>query len=423
MPYLDSLDIANRAMQFLGAMPIETVDEDSVRNREARFAYDKLRREELRRNVWRFARRNVVLRPLETTTKFLNPVEWNEDTNYQLGSLVKDENGYIWMSTIPDNRANIPDETTAWEAYFGPMTAHLYDEDTTYWAGEVVYKAIGSGGGYGVFMSLESTNDDVPTTADAWSATVTYARDESVSYSGSQWRSLIEVNLNHTPTDGPAAFDVAVTYSAGQSVTGSDGFIYTSDGNGNVGNDPVSTSGYWTSTGNPNAWDRTPEIYATARTWLPLYAAAERMIFPYPIGSGPVSNADTLNVFRLPANYLRRAPQAPKMGSVSPLGAPAGLPYTDEDIKGNYVLTTEFGPKLFEFVADITDVRVMDDMFCGGLAARVALACTQTLTQSSTKKQDIAGEYQKFMSEARIVNAIEIGPVESPEDDYLMCRQ
>ena len=421
--YLSSLDIGNRALQHCGQSKIETVDEISVKNTEVSFAYDKLRRPELRRNVWRFARRSVALRPLTTTTKQVVPLQYSETTNYQLGSLVQDENRTIWISVIPDNMGNTPDETIAWEAYFGPLTADVYDATVEYFAGELVYKAIGSGGGYGVFMSLNDTNTSVPTTADAYDATVTYARDESVSYSGSQWRSLIEVNLAHTPADGPAVWDETAIYASGDPTTGSDGFIYTSVGSANTGHDPVGGGGtYWTNTGVPNAWDRTPEIYASATSWLPLYASVSRILTPYPLGTGPVSDAGSKNVLRLPAGFLRRAPVDPRAGINSVMGVPSNLSYEDADLQGNYCVTSEVNPVIFPFVADITDVTQMDDMFCEGLACRIALAVIEVLTQSSTKTSTIAGEYKHFMTEARLVNAIEVGAITPPLDDWVACR-
>ena len=79
-------------------------------------------------------------------------------------------------------------------------------------------------------------------------------------------------------------------------------------------------------------------------------------------------------------------------------------------------------PVIFPFVADITDVTQMDDMFCEGLACRIALAVIEVLTQSSTKTSTIAGEYKHFMTEARLVNAIEVGAITPPLDDWVACR-
>jgi hypothetical protein len=61
------VDIANRGMQHIGAVRIGALGfgELSVQASECGFVYDKVRRAELRRNVWRFATRLCVLRPFE----------------------------------------------------------------------------------------------------------------------------------------------------------------------------------------------------------------------------------------------------------------------------------------------------------------------------------------------------------------------
>jgi hypothetical protein len=46
----------------------------------------------------------------------------------------------------------------------------------------------------------------------------------------------------------------------------------------------------------------------------------------------------------------------------------------------------------------------------------------EPLTQSSAKLGTIAKMYDTFMTEARIVNGIETGAEEPPEDDYVTCR-
>ena len=76
MSFLTPIDIANRALQHVGASRIDPTlgfTEISKNAQEISFCYDKLRRAELRRNVWRFAIRSAVLRPIDTTTLMLVP--------------------------------------------------------------------------------------------------------------------------------------------------------------------------------------------------------------------------------------------------------------------------------------------------------------------------------------------------------------
>ncbi len=70
----------------------------------------------------------------------------------------------------------------------------------------------------------------------------------------------------------------------------------------------------------------------------------------------------------------------------------------------------------FRFVADVSDVTIMDALFCEALGARIGYEVCETLTQSSTKMQTIGAAYQKFMHDARIVNQIETGATEMDEE-------
>lgn len=425
MPFLDSLDIANRALQHCGSPQIIDINEDSKANQEVAFAYDKLRRAELRRNVWRFAIRNVALRPVATTTLLLNPPTYSAAATYLPGAIVQDTNGIYWISLKPDNTNNTPGGGNEyWDAYFGPLAVSLWDSGTTYSSGELVYMAGATNGSYQVYMSLKSGNSDAPNVANAWTSTTTYYADQVVSYGGYYWRSLLPFNVGTTPADGATAYDATATYSSGQSVTASDNFIYTSSTNGNIGNDPTTDAGvHWTNTNVANAWSRSPTITPSATSWRTIRGNALRALsILYPIGSGPLGDVATNNIYRLPAGYLRRAPKDPKAGATSYLGAPSGLPYDDWKFENDYLVTSESGVIILRFVADVSIVRQFDDMFCEGLGCRIGVEICESLTQSTSKIQTIASAYKQFMGEARMANAIEIGTEEPPEDDYVSCR-
>lgn len=423
MPFLDSLDIANAALQLCGVDQIATPTEDSKANKETAFAYDKLRRPELRRNVWRFSIRKAVLRAVDTDTMILAPTLYDATVMYLPGAIVSDANGMLWTSQEEDNLGNIPGNTNVWDAYFGPLTISPYDTTESYHAGELVYKPGANPGSYTIFQSLENENSTAPDVATAYDAAVTYHGNAIVSHGGFQWRSLIEVNLGITPAVGPAAYDATTVYSIAQTVTASDDFIYTSTTNANLGNNPVTDGGaHWTNTGAANAWAKTPTIPVSAGNWRVILATMTVLTFPYPIGSGPSSQAATLNVYRLPAGFLKMAPQDPKAGSTSALGAPSGRIYDDWNLEGNYLVSSESGPLMVRFAADVTKVQDMDDMFCKGLACAIAAQICEPMTQSGSKLQTIASEYKLFMGEARTVNAIEVGAVEPAQDDYIACR-
>lgn len=424
MPYIDSLDIANRALDHLGATHIESPTEESVNNAKIAPIYDKVRRAELRRNPWRFSIRKCILRPVDVTTYILAPALWNAGALYMPGSVVTDINGQMWVSTQSENINNIPGQSNAWDSYFGQMTADIFDTtgSTAYFAGDLVYIP-GANSTYNVYMSLVNSNTETPNVADTWSAATTYTEDQTVTFSGNQWRSLIAINIANSPATGPAVWVSGQTYTAGASVTGSDGYIYTSVGNANIGNDPTIDNGtFWTNTNAPNAWSMSPVIPVSSNLWVPLYASLQTMNIIYPLETGPLSQAFSKNIFRLPAGYLRQVTSAPKQGANPFLGAPVGRTSNDWEFEGNYILSQQSTPIMLRFVADIQSVPKMDDMFCEGLAARIALEACEGITNSTAKQQTCINIYKQTMGEARIVNAVEIGPVQPTEDDYVTCR-
>lgn len=421
MPYLDSLDLANRACQHLGAKPILTIDEDSRANTELAFAYDKVREPELRRNVWRFAIKTAILRSIQSTTRLIAPNLWQAKTLYLPGAIVSDENGDLWQSRTPENINNIPGQSKAWDQYTGPMTADVWASTTTYFAGDIVYM-LGSNATVTVYLSLINGNTSEPDTAEAYDSTVTYGLNDVASYGGSLWRSLLLFNLNNTPATGPALWDAAANYGTNFSVTAQDGYTYTSTQENNLGHDPTLNDGHWTKAG-INAWSKLPTMWPSSKNWLPLYCGLQQFYFDNPIGYTPNLQAPSRAIYRLPSNYLREAPRDPKAGSVTVLGGPTGLTYNDWLLQGDYLLTRDAGPIMFRFVADITVVGEMDPMFCEALSARMAIAACEAVTGSTKKKGDCKEEYAKWVAEARMVNGIETGAEEPPEDEWITCQQ
>lgn len=517
MSFQTPVDIANRALQHCGISRISDFTEDTLQASEVAFCYDKLRRAELRRNVWQFSLRKAALRPIGAGFMLLNPELWASTTTYGFGAIIEDSSGAAWQSRSQDNLNNAPGNSTAWELYCGPLTVQPYDTTgtTNYYAGELVYEAPGDGT-YSVYMALQSDNSQDPRAPNEWLSTNTYIKNQvvrfyaawaigttyaagaAVSYLGldyvslvagnagntpstsaSKWQvvsttlapayydsaaayaigafvtylglnyvciaastgnlptnaafwaaqtvgtfyaSLIDFNLNQSPASAPALWAIGTTYAAGASVGGSDGNIYTSIGSGNLAKDPTSTSGFWTNTGVLNPWTTVNPFGSANNLWLQLLVGLADLQIAYPLGAGPSSQSNSRNLYRLPANFLRKAPQDPKAGSVSFLGAPSGRMYDDWDLTGPYIVTRDSFPIALRFVADVSDVTTMDDMFCEGFAARVALGVCERLTQSTAKMGAIAVAYKQFMTEARLVNGIETGPVEPPEDDFVTCR-
>jgi hypothetical protein len=426
-------DICNRALQHCGVRRIVSLSDTSQQAAACAFVYDKLRRAELRRNTWVFSTRRAPLRPLaanmtgilgnsiyqpqsgpNTGTLWLTPSTWSSTVTYTPGAIVTDPSvpGLWWTSYAQENLNNAPGvgSGSVWDVYFGPRIAVPYDMTSSYWAGELVYvqnpntqainvyRSLVNGNGNGniqvtintqpsagavqsiTTVAITSNSSNNPWTLTDWNPLVTYNRDQVVMYQWVLWRSAIEQN---------------------------------------VGNPPPGSNSQWISCGPVDA----PTVaLASNINWLPIQATVQSGIAEYPIGSGPVQEANTRNAFPLPYGFLRMAPQDPTQGAVSYLGAPGGLTYSDWVQEAGFLTSRENSIILLRFIADITNVSKMDDMFCEGLAARIAFEIVEELTQDPSKKASIAAAYNRTMGEARIVNAVESGTDQPPEDDYISCR-
>lgn len=406
-------------------------DEDSRTAGEISSCYGKLRQSELRGNTWTFACRRAMLRAIDDDTMLLDAALWVETTTYFVGSIVSDPNGNPWISRIPNNLGYQPGVIwSAWEPYFGPMTVSLYDSSITYYAGELVYTTDGDGTNR-VYISRITGNNDDPSAATAWAATTTYKKNDVITYSSTAYMSLVDLNLNQTPTSSPADWSAVTTYSAAQSVRGSDGVKYTSIAGSNLNHDPtLDTLGtYWTNTGDLVPWTTVFTGGSGAVTWrqiggaeFPNGVTVKTLDIIYPLSTGPSTQLTTRNVYVMPGGYLGPAPQNPGAGVVSWLGGPSGFVYRDWAFENGFLLTQEAGPIPFRFVADVQDVSRMDTMFCEGLSARVGMEVCEIITQSGVQVGTVAKIYDEWITRAKVKNAIEQGVDQPPDDDFITVR-
>lgn len=391
--FLSPVDIANRALQHCGRDRIFTFADPSREAQEMSSAYDKLRRAELRRNCWRFAARRAWLWPLDTTSLFLVPAAWASGTTYNRGDMVAYGNLY-WVSRIASNAGNTPAGTNnasgsgadglAWDTYFGSLNVEMWNVlggnvETTnlgYATGDLVYKTPGDGT-YKIYVSLTDNNTQQPDDVDAWSASVMYASGAVVSYNGTNYQSLVALNFNNEPDTSPSQWTTTIT--------------------------SATVSGSWRQISNTTATG-TPDVVT------------------YPIGTGPASEINSRNIFRLPAGFLRKAPQMPSYGRVSPLGQPVGNTYTDWELTDGFIVSASATPIIFRFIADVQDVSLFDDMFCEGLAARLALDVGPMLTDKPIDRAHIQRAYDRAMFEARVVNSIDESADDPPEDEWVTVR-
>lgn len=233
-----------------------------------------------------------------------------------------------------------------------------------------------------------------------YAAGTTYAKNDIVVSAGIVYQSRIASNIGNTPASSPAAWarytgpDTAdthtttVSYYAGEFVVASS-VLYLSKISDNTDTPP--SSNWQAMTTAPTLND--PNIV-------------------YPIGFGPASQTTTRNVLKLPTGFLRLASQDPKR-----VQAPS-----DWVLENGFVLSEFPGAVIFRYVADIADTDQFDPAFSEGLSARIAMDLCETITQSNTKKSILIALYNDTMAKARMVNSIENGWIEPPEDDYITVR-
>jgi hypothetical protein len=375
--FQDPTDIGNRALTHMGAdhKLDDLLTDQSKNQREIFGVYTKLRQAELRLNAWKWAIKRIVLRPLDVTSMQWTPAAWSNATTYRVGQVVSYDDGYgarLWVNVSPGNLNNAPSAgSLVWDDYVGQIVAGPYDSTIAYMPGDLVYVAQDVGT-YKVYLSLTAANEDDPSTVDAYDATATYKKGDIVVDASINYISLVDFNKGNTPA----------------------------------------TSG--------TQWATTTATDSTK--WVEVGGTLAQMTILYPINAGPRSSATSLNAYPLPYNFLRKASQDPKAGSMSFLGAPTNIMYDDWLIEGGFIVTQESQPIIFRFVADLTNVTRMDALFCEGFAARIARETCESITQSTAKLQAIGAAYSQFMRQARLVNGIEEGADEQPLDDWLACR-
>ena len=438
--FLTPYDIANRALDYNGADPIITFSDNSARAAVCARNYDKARVAELRRNVWVFATRKAPLRAVDINTYMVEVTAYNAGDTYPQGSLVTYLNvTYISAQYVAAGVAPGTPNEAFWWVYFGPLTATpwnppppLQSEGIPYWSSIVTYNdgqyVIGSNNlvyqcvagtslNQNPVLDLNYVNWIYTGTSAAGTTTPAYYAGELIYNTVSNVTTVYQCLTTGTtddPTAAPALWLASVIYNIGDTVTYSN-VVWQSKTDLNTENVPA-TGPYW------EAVPAGQVDQNVGQNWLQLNATVLFERIPYPLGSGPLSQSTTRNIYRLPSGYKRMAPQDPKAGAISYLGAPGQLSSDDWVFEGDYLVTQDVEVIILRFVADIQDVTRMDPMFCEGLSCRLGIEIAPRITNSTAKVNEIAAQYKLFMGEARTVNGIEIGPVEPPLDDYIACR-
>ena len=299
--FLLPVDIANRGLQHVGEKRIAAFTDSSKNASEVNFCYDKLRKAELQRNIWRFAIREAILRPVGATTMKITFAAYDATKTYLVGSCVT-SGGILYMANAAVPLATVPGSGNPWVQYFGPLSVSSWGANTngvnppnwvnstTYAAGANVlgsdgntYKSIANGninnnpvGDNGVnwtangtpnktsyfagelvyyptvaptvvYLSLVSGNTLNPSAVPAFDATITYNNMNTATFGPTIFQSSEDLNLGNTPVP---LWLVGTTYAITNQVLASDNNLYSSVAGGNIGFNPVGDLGvHWTLVG------------------------------------------------------------------------------------------------------------------------------------------------------------------------------
>jgi len=165
------LAIYNLALGKLGVSAsgrILSLTENSAARAALDNVYHALRQRELRRNYWAFATTRTVLRVVAETDVSYVPLDWNILTAYGNGEVVGlSGETYIALEGSTGETpatATIDAPSQYWEVWRGPLIASEWDDETSYFRGEVVCI-----GGATFFLAKTATTAGVtPVTGDEW---------------------------------------------------------------------------------------------------------------------------------------------------------------------------------------------------------------------------------------------------------------
>lgn len=314
MSFVFRYDVANRCLQHLGQPKILTFADLSMQANETSFIVDKVRRAELRRAVWTFATRRMILRPKTSTFQRITFPVYSATQAYTAGDVVQDSTGYLWLATAgatgtaPGTEGYNP----MWVAYFGNMYADTFSTTVQYFPGDMVVASSV------LYLAIAPSLNQTPPNTTYWHALV-----------------------------GSPTLSNVISYS-------------------------------------PTGYALQPTT--TARS-----------------------------AFYLPANFMRLAAQDPKAPGTAHNTVTAGMKWSDWEIENQVLYSAQTTPLVIRFVADVQDVTSMDDMFCEGWGARMAMGLNERFTSNKDLFENTKDAYESYMNEARAMASIEAG---STEDDF-----
>src|SRR5229473_401426 len=228
--YQTAVDIANRALQHCRMKRIVAFTDSVANAKETGFVYDKLREAELRCNLWRFATKRAILRPISTSTAVLaTSIDAPSGTTLTFTSTTGATIGPVFAAN-----GNIASNTT--------VTAKTA---TTVTLSQAVTGDIPLG--HAVTFGPQTLLWTPPT----YAAGTTYALGTVVvDANGEWWQSKVAGNVGNTPVPGASwqhytgadylqPWSTTVPYFTGELVLASNNSVYLSltsnNGNGTTG--------------------------------------------------------------------------------------------------------------------------------------------------------------------------------------------
>ena len=243
-----------------------------------------------------------------------------------------------------------------------------------------------------------------------------------------------------TKTINFTTYSAAVTYATGDVVADSNGFLWISTKAANLASTP-GLGGYnaaWVPYFGPLvaqlhdiavAYVPGDMVYSGAVVYIAIAAStnqappnatywyvvtsatATAIVFPY--ATAYENDGSTIRkVYRLPANFVRMAPQDPKDPGVARQNVAAGMQYNDWEVESGFLITDDTSGFVMRFVCDQADVTKMDPLLLEVWAAELALVLCEPMTQSAEKRMAVLESYTRLMNTAKMVNAIEAGTTE-----------
>ena len=86
------------------------------------------------------------------------------------------------------------------------------------------------------------------------------------------------------------------------------------------------------------------------------------------------------------------------------------------------ILSNDSGPLYIKYIALVTDPTEFDPLFDDAFACALAMQMCEKITQSNTKKADVAMEFRDAIRLARQMNSFEVLPQEADDDPWIKAR-